>query len=503
MNKVAMILIDDLHLEHRSEEIKALFANEITQKINTIKSNNMLPILLCAGDIDEGLNGIKWVSQFDCEIVYTCGNHEFWNQDYYQLLTDIEKTLEDEKMKKIHFLYNSSVIIHGVKFLGGTLWTEMGKSWPWWGNNKVIENFFLMADFRKIKAESFYENSEDVKILVELLENNLVSKDKIEEVVNKKLFNPLIQLRENRKTFSYLKNELANKYSGQTVVVTHHLPIQEMWIKSVGMDKTILNADTINDKELYLDTEKKIPKSKNVLMMGFYVNDYKEDFIERSFSPDLWVHGHYHQALDTYIGKTRISSSPVGHFKPGMKEQGLKMKEIIIDKSSAKSMVKEFMIEDFKNLNLKNVNNLIEDFKTAIFSYNIAINNGILSSIDFQPVLDCFKRNLSYELNIIKNEVTELLNSLVIIENLNMSAPFTKDYYIVSRLSGLHQWIKNNNRKFFPVVKEFVIDESSFDPNTIKLDSLNSAKNWFEYVEGIEQDLNDFKNSIIEFSKNI
>lgn len=505
MSKVVILLVDDLHLEHRSVEMKEDFASKLMKKVNDVKKSLCIPILVCAGDIDEGVAGIEWVKQFDCKVVYTCGNHEFWNHDYFELIEAIQAKVKEPKFENINFLYNSSVVIEGVRFMGGSLWTEMGNSWAWWGNNKVIENFYTMADFRKIQAKKFYDNESDVKILRDLLTNNLVIKEKIEDLISKKLFNPLIQLRENRKTFNYLKSELGKTFIGKTVVVTHHLPIQELWIKTVGMDKNILSADSINNKDLYLDTEKKIPRAKNILMMGFYVNDYKDYFINRSISPDLWVHGHFHQAVDYYFGKTRIASSPVGHFKPEMESQNLKVKEIVIDDSFSQSMIKDFMLNRFKELDFVEIIKTLENFKNAIFSYDIAVNSGIMASSDFEPVLRVFSIEIANDLENIKSVVGDLLNSYININNLNMSVPYSKEFYILIRLSGLYKWLKNNNSAFLPLVPDYQVKNYSFD-DLVDVTNSNKdelAKKWMENIDLFQQQLENFKTQLIEFTKQI
>ena len=65
-------------------------------------------------------------------------------------------------------------------------------------------------------------------------------------------------------------------------------------------------------------------------------------------------------------------------------------------------------------------------------------------------------------INMMKSEIAELLNSYIIVNNLNNGISFHKEYYIVSRLSGLHQWTKNNGDVFCPILKEFIVNEKSF-----------------------------------------
>lgn len=504
MNQVMLFLIDDVHLEHRSIEMKQDFAVALNKKIEKVKDDNISPILIAAGDIDEGLAGLEWLKQFKCPIIYTCGNHEFWNHDYFEVLHNLSKKVTEPGYEHIQFLYNKETIVEGIRFIGGSLWTNMGANWPWWGHNKIIQNFNGMPDFKKIQANSFYNNKDDVQELVTLLTNNLVPEDKIAELINKKLFNPLLQLRENKKTFNFIKNTLSVPYSGQTVVVTHHLPVVEHWMRIVGMKSKSLSPEKINDKQLYVESiEKRLPRSKNVLMMGFYVNDFKNDFFNLETSPDLWVHGHLHQSVDSYMGKTRVASSPVGHFKADAGEQELKIKEVLIGEFGARSVLRDYMIDTFEKLDLTRVNNLLDNFQNMITSFDIAVNNGMLMSTDFQPVIEVFEKDLTIEMDNIKEKIAEVLDAYIITNNIHLKANYDKGYYIVSRLSGMHHWLKRQDRTLIPLVPDYYSTEISFQNNIEETEDNKDklASNWLVGVESFKSDLNDFKEGIVAFAK--
>lgn len=506
MSQVIMFLIDDVHLEHRSLEMKRDFANALSARIEQVKDDNISPILLAAGDIDEGLAGLEWLKQFKCPIVYTCGNHEFWNQDYFEILEQLKKKVAEPGYQHIHFLYNESIELDKIRFVGASLWTDLGSKWSWWANNKIIQNFYSMADFKKIKAAKFYENEEDVKTLVELLRTNKVPEDKIFDLINKKLFNPLLQLRENQKSFNFIKNTLNQKFDGQTVVLTHHLPVKEFWMNRVGMKDKVFTAENVNNKQLYIDTlEKKIPRAKNILMMGFYVNDFKEEFFNQHNSPELWVHGHFHQSVDGYVGKTRIASSPVGHFKPEAGTQELNIKEIFIDEFGSKTMVRESLINTFSSLDFRKVNDILDNFQSMIASFDVAVNNGILMSSDFQPVIEIFEKDLAFEIGSIKKKIAEVLDAYIIIDNLNFGIQYDKDFYIVSRLSGMHLWLKTNNKAFIPLIPEYYSTEISFSNNVEEtLENRDKlASQWLVDVENFREDLKDFKEAIVEYAKSL
>lgn len=73
-------------------------------------------VVVLAGDISKGVDGIEWSDIFGPNRIYVAGNHEYYKCDYVQ-------TLANMKTYKC-FLENRSVDIDGVRFFGCTLWTD-------------------------------------------------------------------------------------------------------------------------------------------------------------------------------------------------------------------------------------------------------------------------------------------------------------------------------------------------------------------------------------------
>jgi len=96
MNKTVLILIDDVHLEGRPQEMKDEFQLKISERINFIKKLNKIPILIAAGDIGEGTMGVEWLKNFDCDVVYVTGNHEYWLHDVMEVDSSIEAYTKDQ-----------------------------------------------------------------------------------------------------------------------------------------------------------------------------------------------------------------------------------------------------------------------------------------------------------------------------------------------------------------------------------------------------------------------
>ena len=151
-------------------------------------------VVIAAGDIGVGLDGIGWLTQFDCPVIYVLGNHEYWGQDYTDF---IDKVWQESSGTNIHFLENESVIIDGVRFVGCSLWTDYGRA-----NDQIMSAAAKgMNDFRYIT-----DGGAPLK--------------------------PRRLLEAHRQSVDWLSDVLSHPYEGQTVVVTHHAPSMKSWHRS-------------------------------------------------------------------------------------------------------------------------------------------------------------------------------------------------------------------------------------------------------------------------------
>jgi predicted MPP superfamily phosphohydrolase len=70
-----------------------------------------------------------------------------------------------------------------------------------------------------------------------------------------------------------------------------------------------------------------------------------DHILESERSPDIWIHGHSHIAMDEKIGNTRVIRNPFGYQGYGEKDTGFN-KEFLIDTSTLTREVSESVIED-------------------------------------------------------------------------------------------------------------------------------------------------------------
>jgi len=227
-------LFSDLHLEFEGYQV----------------SLDSADVLVFAGDIEVGLNGVRWLEALETNkpIIYVLGNHEYYKNTYPKLISEIKQEISKSN---IHFLENECVEIDGVNFHGCTLWTNF----ELFGDPKIAgyESQQVMTDFKKIRRFPGYSKLRAID--VSMIHN---------------------------KSLKWLANSLANS-GGANVVVTHHAPS----IKSV------------------------LERYKTDIITSAYASNL-EDFITE-FNPDLWLHGHVHNSSDYKIGGCRVVCNPRGY----------------------------------------------------------------------------------------------------------------------------------------------------------------------------------------------
>ena len=169
-------IISDVHLEFGSFELP----------------DEDCDVLIAAGDIGVGLEGLEWLQTLDMPVIYVAGNHEFWGYEMQDLQDDLADV---SKGSNVRYLENKTAVVKGVRFLGCTLWTDFNDC----DDEEMMEDLqHIMNDFRYI-----YLNS------------SLITPGNLIDI--------------NRDSVEWLQQELAKSYDGPTVVVTHHAPTKKSW----------------------------------------------------------------------------------------------------------------------------------------------------------------------------------------------------------------------------------------------------------------------------------
>lgn len=187
-------------------------------------------------------------------VIYVMGNHEHYHGKFDQSKEIILQTLGYLNIHNVYVLDNDTKDIDGVRFVGGTMWTDCNKGDP-------LTLYHLeqcMNDFRTIRiaGEGF------------------------------KKFLPMRTVKEFTKTRDYIKTVIEGTPEHMPVVVcTHHAP-SALSIHPMYANDHLMNGGYHSDLSwLMLDQ----PKIK------------------------LWTHGHMHQCFDYKIGDARVVCNPRGY----------------------------------------------------------------------------------------------------------------------------------------------------------------------------------------------
>ena len=206
-------------------------------------------VIILAGDIGLGTDGIKWAKTLDKPVIFVAGNHEFYSHKFPDLYNDL---MAEAESSKVHVLQDKELILNGVRFLGCTLWTDFDL----FGNVPIAKLLAQRSlnDFNKIRTGASYQ-----KINPDLISTSC------------------------RESKNWLQAKFSEPFNGKTIVVTHHAPSQ----KSVA--------------EIY-QHDQLTPAFASRL-----------DDLVASSGADLWIHGHMHNSSDYYIDKTRMICNPFGY----------------------------------------------------------------------------------------------------------------------------------------------------------------------------------------------
>ncbi len=220
-------------------------------------------ILILAGDIWHakkpfsfmGFSWFKKISQQFHSVIVLLGNHDFWGGNLKTEYDSYEKFISLQELNNVYLLQNKTIKFDGIKFVGGTLWTDF--------NGKNQETFYsaetTMNDYKYIKNGLTFSKLKPGHIYDHF-----------------------------HTTLNYIKNNTTKDSETEKLwVLTHHAPS----FKSIHPE--------------YMD-------DGFYLMNGLYASDL-EYLMNPESNINVWVHGHCHHYQNYNINNTRIISNPRGY----------------------------------------------------------------------------------------------------------------------------------------------------------------------------------------------
>lgn len=242
----------DLHLEFGGRKGELLLARTDAD------------VLILAGDISTGVQGILWAGELarerDVPVIYVPGNHEFYGRVHEYALKEMRDAAEEHG---VHLLDCDELILDGVRFLGATLWTDYKAAPEIRQGLAMQECEDMMNDHRRIRTRAG---------------------NRYRKFLPKDAAGLHIRARE------WLTENLAEPYQGTTVVITHHGPAPECQCPEYPVDA----------------------------LSGAYWSDLTDLFDPQAVQ--LWIYGHTHGNVDTRVNGVRLSSNQPGY--PGETPSG-------------------------------------------------------------------------------------------------------------------------------------------------------------------------------------
>lgn len=251
----------DLHLEaFRGRDPESL-AIDFLPKDDRDKES----MLVLAGDIssvpDQLVAFLRvCLSRFE-KVLFIPGNHELYHHDYFAWNAEMADRLEKYCPGLIYALDNVGYYdaLPGVRFIFGTMWGDGG---PTLADQGQVGYF--LNDFRLISYGTTDRGTAKLRFTV----------DKMKEIFKTQK--------------ATIEEYLKSSFSGKTVVVTHHMPSRRLVSKRFWPND---GSDGAN---------------------GGFVGDC-DNILAYDHAPNLWIHGHTHDTIDTELWKTRIVCNPAGY----------------------------------------------------------------------------------------------------------------------------------------------------------------------------------------------
>ncbi|RWM07987.1 metallophosphoesterase [Mesorhizobium sp.] len=228
--------------------------------------------IVCAGDLcyapDLERNAREIVDRYGVPLILVPGNHEFYSgvnrprtKPSDHLLMKQAAEASSSWRRPLHVLDDGVVEIAGVRFVGGTLWT----------------------DFRMDLADEADLPRRMLSAPSQLADFSLI------RLGDGELLTPQVMLGFHHLTRGFIERQLVVPFDGKTVVVTHHLP--------------------------HPDCTPAVYRGWDTNHLFACGREAFEDILHSEAAPALWICGHTHHASDVTVGRTRVVCNPHGYLR--------------------------------------------------------------------------------------------------------------------------------------------------------------------------------------------
>lgn len=204
-------------------------------------------------------------------VLYVAGNHEHYNGDFAKTVDELKSKLA--YLPNLHILDNQSIVVEGITFIGGTLWTNMNNEDPltMYGIRSAMNDFRCIKNSNNSTSFRTFDDNGVATF------HNRVSRFSPQDAVNE--HNKMLRLIDN------VCNSLSEPH--KVVVIGHHTPTFECCAPEYKHD-TVMNG-------------------------GFH-SELSEFILDHPLI-NVWFCGHVHNICNIEIGSTKVLCNPRGYFK--------------------------------------------------------------------------------------------------------------------------------------------------------------------------------------------
>jgi hypothetical protein len=259
-------------------------------------------VVVAAGDIGVGTQGVRYLASLPWPVVYVPGNHEYYPSIPGQAADCVERLAEIRSAARgtnVHVLDGEAVVIGDTRFIGATLWTDFGGA----NDGLIWAAERSLRDYDAIGARSLNARAGFVRLVRRF--NRLAGRSEktVQEVLARGLFTPAHAYGLHRRAVQALRRHLSRPFGGDTVVVTHHAPsyavLRETGLRARALEPAYWRMQGIGD-------------TSTLATVAGYASDLDALLREYADIVSLWCHGHVPEATDIVHEGVRIVCNPRG-----------------------------------------------------------------------------------------------------------------------------------------------------------------------------------------------
>lgn len=222
--------------------------------------------LIIAGDLwtdmrfllnrnDNNMSWLACVASGFKYVVFVLGNHDYWGRNLNLEPDKVRAEIQWQGLTNVHLLHNTPVVLDQVKFVGGTLWTDMNRLNP---TVVSIASSVMVPDYKFIRAHARYRTVRPD----DFYQDHMATK--------KALF----------------ENAFKDDPAQIVVAVTHMAPSEQ------SVDPKYASQHLENH---------------------FYYSNLEARILAEGQDIKWWFHGHMHNPVRYFIGNVEVICNPRGY----------------------------------------------------------------------------------------------------------------------------------------------------------------------------------------------